>query len=78
MVLTTVVVALVTAFITVAMVVLLTTGAVPAAVAGLLAALPTATLVTGRASLAVRLWTPIAKALQRALGNGRTSSGAEA
>ena len=50
----------------------------PSTPAGLLAALPTATLVTGRASLAVRLWTPIAKALQRALGNGRTSSGAEA
>jgi predicted metal-dependent phosphoesterase TrpH len=50
----------------------------PSTPAGLLAALPTATLVTGRASLAVRLWTPIAKGLQRLLGNGRTSSGAEA
>ena len=50
----------------------------PGTPAGLLAALPTARLVTGRASLAVRLWTPIAKGLQRVLGNGRTSSGAEA
>ena len=50
----------------------------PSTPAGLLAALPTARLVTGRASLAVRLWTPIAKGLQRVLGNGRTSSGAEA
>ena len=50
----------------------------PGTPAGLLAALPTATLVAGRASLGVRLWTPIAKGLQRVLGNGRTSSGAEA
>ena len=50
----------------------------PGTPGGLLAALPTAMLVTGRASLAVRLWTPIAKGLQRVLGNGRTSSGAEA
>lgn len=50
----------------------------PSTPAGLLAALPTARLVTGHASLAVRLWTPIAKVLQRVLGNGRTSSGAEA
>ena len=50
----------------------------PSTPAGLLAALPTARLVTGRASLAVRLWTPVAKGLQRVLGNGRTSSGAEA
>ena len=50
----------------------------PSTPAGMLAALPTATLVTGRASVAVRLWTPIAKGIQRVLGNGRTSSGAEA
>jgi predicted metal-dependent phosphoesterase TrpH len=39
--------------------------------AGLLAALPSAELVTGRASYAIRLWTPIAKAVQRLRGNGR-------
>lgn len=50
----------------------------PSTPAGMLAALPTARLVTGRASLAVRLWTPFAKGLQRVRGNGRTSSGAEA
>jgi predicted metal-dependent phosphoesterase TrpH len=50
----------------------------PSTPAGMLAALPTASLVTGRASLTVRLWTPIAKGIQRVLGNGRTSSGAEA
>jgi hypothetical protein len=50
----------------------------PATAAGMVASLPTARLVTGRASLAVRLWTPLAKGLQRALGNGRTSPGAEA
>lgn len=50
----------------------------PSTPAGMLAALPNARLVTGRASLAVRLWTPFAKGLQRVRGNGRTSSGAEA
>jgi predicted metal-dependent phosphoesterase TrpH len=50
----------------------------PSTPAGLLTALPGATLVTGRASMAVRLWTPVAKALQRARGNRRTSSSAEA
>jgi len=39
--------------------------------AGLRAALPTAELVTGRASLYIRLLTPIAKVVQRARGNGR-------
>jgi predicted metal-dependent phosphoesterase TrpH len=39
--------------------------------AGLLAALPTAQLITGRASFYVRLWTPIAKVVQRARGNRR-------
>lgn len=43
----------------------------PSTPAGLLAALPTAQLVTGRASYAVRLWTPIAKGVQRLRGNGR-------
>ena len=47
---------------------------------GLLAALPTAELMTGRASIYVRLLTPIAKVVQRARGNGRIepSSGAAA
>ena len=43
----------------------------PSTAAGLLAALPTAELVLGRASLYVRLWTPIAKTVQRARGNRR-------
>jgi hypothetical protein len=44
----------------------------PSTPAGLLAALPSAGLVTGRASYAVRLWTPLAKGVQRARGNGRS------
>jgi predicted metal-dependent phosphoesterase TrpH len=43
----------------------------PSTPAGLLAALPTAQLITGRASVYVRLLTPIAKLVQRARGNGR-------
>ncbi len=43
----------------------------PSTAAGLLAALPTAELVLGRAPLYVRLWTPIAKTVQRARGNRR-------
>jgi predicted metal-dependent phosphoesterase TrpH len=43
----------------------------PSTAAGLLAALPAADLVLGRSSLYVRLWTPIAKAVQRARGNRR-------
>jgi predicted metal-dependent phosphoesterase TrpH len=39
--------------------------------AGLRAALPGGELVTGRASLYVRLLTPVAKVVQRARGNGR-------
>jgi predicted metal-dependent phosphoesterase TrpH len=42
-----------------------------ATAAGLLAALPSAELVMGRASLYVRLLTPIAKVVQRARGNRR-------
>lgn len=38
---------------------------------GLLALLPEATLLTGRASYYVRLWTPIAKLVQQLGGNGR-------
>jgi predicted metal-dependent phosphoesterase TrpH len=43
----------------------------PSTAAGLLAALPGAALVTGRASMYVRLLTPVAKVIQRARGNGR-------
>ena len=43
----------------------------PSTAAGLLAALPTAELVLGRASLYVRFWTPIAKMVQRRRGNRR-------
>ena len=50
----------------------------PSTPEGLLAALPTAELVTGRASYVVRLWTPIAKGVQRARGNTRIRPGAGA
>jgi predicted metal-dependent phosphoesterase TrpH len=43
----------------------------PSTPAGLLAALPSAELVAGRASFTVRLWTPFAKVVQRVRGNGR-------
>ena len=43
----------------------------PSTPAGLLAALASAELVVGRASFAVRLWTPLAKLVNRARGNGR-------
>lgn len=43
----------------------------PSTPAGLLAALPGGELVMGRATLFVRLWTPIAKRIQRSRGNGR-------
>jgi predicted metal-dependent phosphoesterase TrpH len=43
----------------------------PSTAAGLLAALPTASLVTGRASFYIRLVTPLAKMIQRSRGNGR-------
>ena len=45
--------------------------------AGLLAALPGAELVVGRASLYVRLLTPVAKIVQRARGNGRVTPGGD-
>ena len=48
----------------------------PSTPAGLLAALPSAELVIGRATYLVRLWTPIAKGIQRARGNGRIRPGA--
>jgi predicted metal-dependent phosphoesterase TrpH len=43
----------------------------PSTASGLVAALATARLVTGRASVYVRLLTPLAKVIQRARGNGR-------
>jgi hypothetical protein len=43
----------------------------PSTAAGLLAALPDADLIVGRASFYVRLLTPIAKVVQRRRGNGR-------
>ena len=46
----------------------------PSTPAGLLAALPPAQLVTGRATYVVRLWTPVAKGVQRLRGNGRNRS----
>jgi predicted metal-dependent phosphoesterase TrpH len=50
----------------------------PSTPAGLLAALLTGELVTGRASYVVRIWTPVAKGVQRLRGNGRTRIGARA
>ena len=46
----------------------------PTTPAGLRAALATAELVTGRATVFVRAVTPIAKLVQRARGNGRMAS----
>jgi predicted metal-dependent phosphoesterase TrpH len=46
----------------------------PSTPAGLVAALPTAQLVTGRATFFVRLITPVAKLIQRARGRGRRAS----
>ena len=43
----------------------------PSTAAGLLAALPGGELILGRASMYVRLWTPMAKVVQRARGNRR-------
>jgi predicted metal-dependent phosphoesterase TrpH len=45
--------------------------------AGLLAGLPGAELVTGRASFYVRLLTPLAKLVQRRRGNGRVQPGSD-
>ncbi len=50
----------------------------PSTPAGLLAALPGAELVVGRASYVVRLWTPVAKGVQRLRGNVRIRPSAEA
>jgi hypothetical protein len=46
--------------------------------AGLLAALSTAELMTGRASFYVRLLTPLAKVIQRSRGNGRIQPAVDA
>lgn len=43
----------------------------PSTPAGLLAALPSAEIVPGRASYVLRLWTPVAKGINRIRGNGR-------
>jgi len=43
----------------------------PSTPAGLLAALATAEIVPGRASFYIRLWTPVAKGINRVRGNGR-------
>ena len=43
----------------------------PSTPAGLLEALTQVQLVPGRASLVIRAWTPVAKAVQRMRGNGR-------
>lgn len=43
----------------------------PSTPAGLLAALPSAEIVPGRASYVVRLWTPVAKGVNRMRGNRR-------
>jgi predicted metal-dependent phosphoesterase TrpH len=45
----------------------------PGTPAGLLAALGDGQLVPGRASLFIRAWTPVAKLVQRARGNGRVA-----
>ena len=50
----------------------------PSSAAGLLAALPTADLITGRASISVRLLTPFAKVVQRARGNVRIQPAVDA
>ena len=50
----------------------------PSTAAGLLAALRSAELITGRASLYVRLLTPVAKVVQRLRGNGRVRPAADA
>jgi predicted metal-dependent phosphoesterase TrpH len=50
----------------------------PSTPAGLLAALPSAEIVPGRASYVVRLWTPLAKTVNRMRGNRRIRPGAPA
>jgi predicted metal-dependent phosphoesterase TrpH len=43
----------------------------PSTPPGLLAALPSAEIIPGRATFFVRLWTPVAKGVNRLRGNGR-------
>lgn len=50
----------------------------PSTPAGLLAALPSAEVIPGRASYFVRLWTPVAKGVNRLRGNGRVVAGSAA
>jgi predicted metal-dependent phosphoesterase TrpH len=50
----------------------------PSTAAGLLTALSAPEIVPGRASYFVRLWTPVAKAVQRSRGNGRVRPGTAA
>jgi hypothetical protein len=50
----------------------------PSTPAGLLAALPTARIVPGRATYYVRVITPVAKLVQRVRGNGRIRPAADA
>ena len=50
----------------------------PSTAAGLLAALASAEIVPGRASYVVRLWTPVAKTVNRLRGNRRIHPGAPA
>ena len=50
----------------------------PSTPAGLLAALASAEIVPGRASYVIRLWTPVAKAVNRVRGNRRIQPGAPA
>ncbi len=50
----------------------------PSTPAGLLAALASAEIVPGRASYVIRLWTPVAKAVNRVRGNRRIHPGAPA
>lgn len=50
----------------------------PSTPAGLLAALPSGEIVPGRASYLVRLWTPVAKGVQRLRGNRRVRAGSAA
>ena len=47
----------------------------PSTPAGLLAALAGLEVVPGRASYFVRLWTPVAKGVNRVRGNGRVRPG---
>jgi predicted metal-dependent phosphoesterase TrpH len=50
----------------------------PSTPAGLFAALRESEIVPGRASYAVRLWTPVAKGIQRLRGRGRVQTGSGA